>query len=66
MSKMMDLPTKSGEEPNLIQAMTGIGYQLKQGDVLPVYCHLDYEFDADYLLMDLTISGPALGTRLKS
>jgi hypothetical protein len=51
---------------NLIQAMTGIGYQFKCGDVLPVYRHLDYEFDADYLLMDLTISCPALGTRLKS
>jgi len=46
--------------------MTGIVYQFKQGDVLLVYCHFDYEFDADYLLMDLTISCPALGTRLKS
>jgi hypothetical protein len=46
--------------------MTGIGYQFKCGDVLPVYRHLDYEFDADYLLMDLTISCPALDTRLIS
>jgi hypothetical protein len=51
---------------NLIQAMSGIGYTFKRGDILLVYCHLDYEFDADYLLRDLTISCPALGTRLKS
>ena len=45
--------------------MTGIGYQFKCGDALPVYRHLDYEFDADYLLKNLTISSPALGARFK-
>ena len=45
--------------------MTGIGCQFKCGDVLSVYRHLDYEFDADYLLNDLTISSPAFGARFK-
>ena len=45
--------------------MTGIGYQFKCGDILLVYRHLDYEFDADYLLKDLTICSPALGAIFK-
>ena len=45
--------------------MTGIGYQFKCGDVLPVYRHLDYEFDADYLLKNLTISSLAFGATFK-
>ena len=55
----------TGQSDLTWQAMTGIGYRFKWGDVLLVYRYLDYEFDSDYLLEDLTISGPALGARFK-
>jgi opacity protein-like surface antigen len=45
------------------QAMAGVGYQFKWGDVLLVYRYLDYNFDSNFLLDDMNISGPALGAR---
>lgn len=47
------------------QAMAGVGYQFKWGDVLLAYRYLDYNFDSDFILDDLNISGPALGARFR-
>jgi len=43
--------------------MTGVGYNFKWADVLLVYRYLDYEFDSNFLLEDITVSGPALGAK---
>ena len=55
----------TGQSDFAWQAIAGIGYKFTWGDVLLVYQHLDYEFDSDYLIEDLTVSGPALGARFK-
>ena len=43
------------------QAMAGIGYSWKWGDVLLAYRHLSYEQKGDKLVQELQFSGPALG-----
>jgi hypothetical protein len=53
----------TGQSDLTWQALAGVGYKFKWGDVLLVYRHLDYEFDSGDLLEDLTVSGPALGAR---
>lgn len=53
----------TGQSDLTWQALAGIGYKFKWGDVLLAYRYLDYEFDSDYLLRELTVSGPALGAR---
>lgn len=53
----------TGESDLTWQALAGVGYKFKRVDVAAVYRYLDYDFDSDYLLKDLTISGPALGVR---
>jgi hypothetical protein len=45
------------------QALAGVGYQFKWGDVLLAYRYLDYNFKSDFLLEDMTVKGPALGVR---
>jgi hypothetical protein len=47
------------------QAMAGIGYKFKWGDVLLAYRYLDYNFKSGFLLTDVNMSGPALGARFR-
>jgi len=47
------------------QAMGGVGYQFKWGEVLLAYRYLDYNFKSDFLLKDMNVSGPALGARFR-
>jgi hypothetical protein len=42
------------------QAMAGVGYNFSWGDVVAAYRHLDYTFPSDYVLKDLSFSGPAV------
>ena len=53
----------AGESDLTWQAMTGVGYRFKWCDVLLTYRHLDYEFDSDFLMKDLTVSGVAMGAK---
>ena len=55
----------TGESQSTWQAMAGVGYNFKWGDVLLAYRYLDYEFDSDFLLEEITVSGPALGARFR-
>jgi len=55
----------TGGSQSTWQAMAGVGYQFKWGDVLLVYRYLDYNFDSKFLLDDMNISGPALGARFR-
>jgi hypothetical protein len=55
----------TGQSDLTWQAMAGIGYNFKWGDVLLAYRYLDYNFDSDFLLDDMNISGPALGARFR-
>lgn len=45
------------------QALAGVGYAFKWGDVLLAYRYLDYDFDSDFMLKDMNISGSALGAK---
>lgn len=45
------------------QVLAGIGYTFKWGDMLLAYRYLDYDFDSDFMLKDMNISGPALGAK---
>jgi len=47
------------------QALAGIGYHFKWGEVLLAYRYLDYNFKSDVVLEDMTISGPALGATFR-
>jgi hypothetical protein len=53
----------TGQSDLTWQTLAGIGYKFKWGDVLLAYRYLDYDFDSDFLLKELTVSGPALGAR---
>jgi hypothetical protein len=55
----------TGGSQSTWQAMAGVGYQFKWGDVLLAYRYLDYNFDSNFLLDDMNISGPALGARFQ-
>ena len=55
----------TGGSQSTWQAMAGVGYNFKWGDVLLAYRYLDYNFDSDFILDDLSISGPALGARFR-
>ncbi|MEH6468805.1 MAG: hypothetical protein V7725_04240 [Porticoccus sp.] len=55
----------TGDSDFTWQAMAGVGYTFKWGHVLLAYRYLDYKFDSDFLLDDMTISGPALGARFR-
>ena len=55
----------AGSSETTWQAMAGVGYNFKWGDVLLVYRYLDYDFDSDFILDDLSMSGPALGARFR-
>ena len=53
----------TGESQSTWQAMAGVGCTFKWGDVLLAYRYLDYEFDSDFLIEEITVKGPALGAR---
>jgi hypothetical protein len=53
----------TGQSDLTWQALLGIGYKFKHADVLLAYRYLDYEFDSDYELDDLNVSGPGLGVK---
>jgi hypothetical protein len=55
----------TGGSQSTWQAMAGVGYNFKWGDVLLAYRHLEYNFDSDFMLDDLSMSGPALGARFR-
>ena len=55
----------TGGSQSTWQALAGVGYQFKWGDVLLAYRYLDYNFDSDFILDDMNISGPALGARFR-
>ena len=47
------------------QVMAGVGYKYGWGDVSLVYRYLDYQFDSDYLLNELTVKGPVFGATFR-
>jgi hypothetical protein len=55
----------TGGSQSTWQAMAGVGYQFKWGDVVLAYRYLDYNFDSDFVLDDMNISGPLLGARFR-
>jgi opacity protein-like surface antigen len=55
----------TGGSESTWQLLAGVGYQFKWGDVLLAYRYLDYNFDSDFLLDDMNISGLALGARFR-
>lgn len=55
----------TGGSKSTWQALAGVGYNFKWGDVLLAYRYLDYDFDSDFMLDDMKISGPALGARFR-
>lgn len=55
----------TGDSQSTWQAMAGVGYNFKWGDVLLAYRYLDYEFDSDFLIEEITVGGPVLGARFR-
>ena len=53
----------TGQSDLTWQAVAGVGYKFKWGDVLLTYRYLDYEFKSDYHIDDLSASGPQLGAK---
>jgi hypothetical protein len=53
----------TGQSDLTWQAVAGVGYRFNWGDVLLTYRYLDYEFDSDSKLDDLTASGPQVGAK---
>lgn len=53
----------TGQSDLTWQALAGVGYRFKWGDVLLVYRYLDYEFKSDHALDNLNVGGPALGAK---
>jgi len=47
------------------QALAGVGYNFKWGDVVLAYRYLDYNFKSDFILEDMNVSGPALGATFR-
>ena len=53
----------TGQSDLTWQAAAGVGYKFKWGDVSLIYRYLDYEFESDSLLDDLTAKGPQVGAK---
>jgi hypothetical protein len=53
----------TGESDLTWQVMTGIGYSYKWGDLLAAWRYIDYSFDADSPIKDMTFNGPMFGVR---
>jgi len=50
----------TGQSDLTWQAMGGIGYQFRWGEVIGAYRHMDYRFDSSSPLRDLSFTGPAI------
>jgi hypothetical protein len=59
------LDAGGGDSKLTWQAMTGVGYSYKWGDVLLAYRHLYYEQKSDKPIQELQMSGPALGATFR-
>jgi hypothetical protein len=55
----------SGQSDLTWQALAGVGYKFGWGDVTATYRYLDYDFDSDYLVKDLTVKGPVFGATFR-
>lgn len=55
----------TGDSDLTYQLFAGIGYRYSWGEIRLGYKYLHYEFDDDYLMEDLAVSGPALGVSFK-
>ena len=53
----------TGQSDLTWQALAGVGYKFKWGDVLLVYRYLDYKFDSGDELDKLTVKGPQVGAK---
>lgn len=53
----------TGQSDLTWQALAGIGYRFKWGDMHLNYRYLEYDFDSDVVLKDLRMKGPMLGAR---
>jgi hypothetical protein len=51
----------TGDADRTSQAVLGIGFTTKRGEVFGTYRYLDYDMQNDSLLADLDLSGPAVG-----
>lgn len=59
------LDVGGGDSKLTWQAVGGVGYAYKWGDVRLVYRHLSYEQSGNKLVQDLSFSGPTLGARFQ-
>ena len=50
----------SGQSDSTWQAMGGVGYKYKWGDLIFSYRHLEWEFDEESPIRDLNLSGPGV------
>ena len=50
----------SGQSDSTWQAMGGVGYKYKWGDLIFSYRHLEWEFDEESPIRDLNLSGPGI------
>ncbi len=48
-----------------LQAMAGVGYKFDWGDVVLTYRYLHYDYDSDFPIANLDISGPLLGAKFR-
>jgi hypothetical protein len=55
----------AGESNFTLQAATGVGYALGWGEITAVWRYLEYEFDSDSVIADLSFNGPALGVAFR-
>jgi len=50
-----------GQSEHTWQALAGVGYQFGWGAATVTYRYLDYNFDSDYPLKEMTVKGPVFG-----
>ena len=55
----------AGDADRTSQAVLGIGFTTKRGEVFGTYRYLDYDMQDDSLLSDLDLSGPAIGVAFR-
>jgi hypothetical protein len=55
----------TGDSDLTWQAIGGVGYAFKWGDVIATWRYLDYKFKSDQKLEDLTFSGPQIGVAFR-
>jgi hypothetical protein len=55
----------TGQSDSTWQALIGIGYVFDWGEVFAAYRHLNYKFDAEEGLKDLSLAGPGIGASFR-